>query len=94
MDASMREPLHEREALIETRADVVLDAALTERNPWTKALAGSVGMAGGRNRAGGCTCGRCVSRSLSNHADPPLVLHLSHRTESRGRERKQRSHET
>lgn len=34
----MRAALDQREALIETRADVVLDTALTENAPWTKAI--------------------------------------------------------
>ena len=37
-DAEMRAALDEREALIEARADAVLDGALTDRAPWTKAL--------------------------------------------------------
>ena len=37
-DTEMRAALHEREALIETRADAVLDTALTENAPWTKAI--------------------------------------------------------
>ena len=37
-DAEMRVALDEREALIETRADVVLDTALTENASWTKAF--------------------------------------------------------
>lgn len=38
VDAEMRTALNEREALIEARADAVLDGALTESVPWTKAL--------------------------------------------------------
>jgi hypothetical protein len=38
LDAEMRAALDEREALIEARADAVLEAALTENAPWTKAL--------------------------------------------------------
>jgi hypothetical protein len=34
----MRSPLDERETLIETRADAVLEAALAKSAPWTKAL--------------------------------------------------------
>ena len=34
----MRAAFDEREALIEARADAVLDGALTESVPWTKAL--------------------------------------------------------
>ncbi|WP_250506989.1 hypothetical protein [Bowdeniella massiliensis] len=34
----MRAALDEREALIEARADAVLDGALTESVPWTRAL--------------------------------------------------------
>ena len=34
----MRAALDQREALIETRADVVLDTALTENAPWIKAI--------------------------------------------------------
>lgn len=34
----MRAALDEREALIEARADAVLEAALTESTPWTNAL--------------------------------------------------------
>jgi hypothetical protein len=34
----MRAALDERQALIEARADAVLDAALTDKAPWTKAL--------------------------------------------------------
>ena len=37
-DAEMRAALDEREALIEARADAVLDAALTDKPPWTRAL--------------------------------------------------------
>lgn len=37
-DAEMRAALDEREALIETRADVVLNTALTENASWTKAF--------------------------------------------------------
>jgi conjugative relaxase-like TrwC/TraI family protein len=36
--AEMRAALDEREALIEARADAVLEAALTESTPWTNAL--------------------------------------------------------
>jgi hypothetical protein len=38
IDAEMRAALDEREVLIEARADAVLDGALTESVPWTKAL--------------------------------------------------------
>ncbi|WP_293787129.1 ATP-dependent RecD-like DNA helicase, partial [uncultured Aeromicrobium sp.] len=38
IDAEMRAALDEREALIEARADAVLEAALTESAPWTNAL--------------------------------------------------------
>ena len=38
IDAEMRAALDEREALIEARADAILDAALAESVPWTKAL--------------------------------------------------------
>ena len=38
VDAEMRTALDEREALIEARADAVLDTALAETAPWTKAL--------------------------------------------------------
>ena len=34
----MRAALHEREALIEARADAALEIALTESAPWTKTL--------------------------------------------------------
>ena len=37
-DAEMRAALDEREALIEARVDAVLDGALTESVPWTRAL--------------------------------------------------------
>ena len=37
-DVEMRTALDEREALIEARADAVLDAALTDKAPWTRAL--------------------------------------------------------
>lgn len=37
-DTEMRAALHEREALIEARADAVLDAALTESAAWMTAL--------------------------------------------------------
>ena len=37
-DAEMRAALDEREALIEARADAVLDTALTETAPWTKVV--------------------------------------------------------
>lgn len=37
-DAEMRAALDEREALIEARADAMLDTALTEGVPWTRAL--------------------------------------------------------
>ncbi|MCH1882870.1 MobF family relaxase [Agrococcus sp. ARC_14] len=37
-DVEMRAALNEREALIEARADAVLDTALTEAAPWTRAL--------------------------------------------------------
>ena len=38
LDPEMSEALAEREALIEARADAVLDGALTDKAPWTKAL--------------------------------------------------------
>ena len=38
IDAEMRAALDEREALIEARAAAVLDGALTDNVPWTKAL--------------------------------------------------------
>ena len=38
ISAEMRAALDEREALIETRADAVLDDALAESAPWTTAL--------------------------------------------------------
>jgi len=38
IDVEMRAALDEREELIEARADAVLDGALTESVPWTKAL--------------------------------------------------------
>ena len=38
LDAEMRAALDEREELIEARADAVLDSALAEDVPWTKAL--------------------------------------------------------
>ncbi|SDR65155.1 MobF family relaxase [Agrococcus carbonis] len=38
IDAEMRAALDQREALIEARADAVLEAALTESAPWTNAL--------------------------------------------------------
>ena len=38
IDVEMRAALDEREALMETRADAVLDGALTDSAPWTKAL--------------------------------------------------------
>ena len=38
IDAEMRAALDEREALIEARAAAVLDGALTDNEPWTKAL--------------------------------------------------------
>ena len=38
IDAEMRAALDEREALIEARVDAVLDGALAESAPWTKAL--------------------------------------------------------
>ena len=38
IDAEMRAALDEREALMETRADAMLEAALTENAAWTKAL--------------------------------------------------------
>ena len=38
MATDMREALDGRQALIETRADAVLDIALNEAAPWTKAL--------------------------------------------------------
>lgn len=38
VDAEMRTALDERQALIEARADAVLDTALAETAPWTKAL--------------------------------------------------------
>jgi len=38
IDAEMRAALDEREELIEARADAVLDSALAEDVPWTKAL--------------------------------------------------------
>lgn len=38
VDAEMRAALDERESLIEARADAVLEAALTESAPWTRAL--------------------------------------------------------
>jgi hypothetical protein len=37
-DVEMRTALDERETLIEARADAVLDAALTDKAPWTSAL--------------------------------------------------------
>jgi hypothetical protein len=37
-DREMRAALDQREALIEARADAVLDGALTDETPWTKAL--------------------------------------------------------
>ena len=40
-DGEMRAALDEREALIEARADAVLDAALTDKAPWTRALGAS-----------------------------------------------------
>ena len=38
IDAEMRAALDEREELMEARADAVLDGALTESAPWTKAI--------------------------------------------------------
>ena len=38
IDAEMRAALEEREALMEARADAVLDTALTGEAPWTKAI--------------------------------------------------------
>lgn len=38
IDVEMRAALHEREELIEARAEAVLEAALTESTPWAKAL--------------------------------------------------------
>lgn len=38
IDAEMRAALGEREALIEARADAILDAALTQSAPWTEGL--------------------------------------------------------
>jgi hypothetical protein len=38
MTTEMRQALHEREALIEARADAILDTALTEHAPWTTRL--------------------------------------------------------
>ena len=38
IDAEMRAVLDEREALMEARTDAVLDGALSESAPWTKAL--------------------------------------------------------
>lgn len=42
-DGEMRSALDEREALIEARADAVLDGALTDKAPWTRALGTSPG---------------------------------------------------
>lgn len=38
LDTEMRTALDEREALIEVRADAILDEALADKAPWTKAL--------------------------------------------------------
>jgi len=38
LDTEMRTALDEREALIEARADAILDEALADKAPWTKAL--------------------------------------------------------